>query len=93
MAVGIDDGPYRLRSASDATWHQQGYGQSASLGRRVADAFRAGLRMILPVLTLCTALAAMYLYMDTALPYFADGKTPWLTVSHLLLPAEQGQHG
>jgi uncharacterized PurR-regulated membrane protein YhhQ (DUF165 family) len=87
MAVGIDDGPYRLRSATDATWHQQGYGQSVSFGRRVADVFRAVLRMILPVAALCTALAAMYLYMDTALPYFADGKTPWLTMSHLLLPA------
>jgi uncharacterized PurR-regulated membrane protein YhhQ (DUF165 family) len=87
MAVGIDDGPYRLRSASDAAWHQAGYGQSAGFGRRVSDAFRTVLRMILPVLALCTALAAMYLYMDTALPYFADGKTPWLTVSHLLLPA------
>ena len=87
LAVGIDDGPYRLRSASDATWHQAGYGQSVTMGRRIADAFRAVLRMILPVLALCTALAAMYLYMGTTLPYFTDGKAPWLTVSHLLLPA------
>ena len=87
MAVGIDDGPYRLRSATDAAWHQTGYGQPMTIGRRLADAFRAVMRMILPVLALCTALAALYLYMDTALPYFAAGKTPWLTVSHLLLPA------
>jgi hypothetical protein len=87
LAVGIDDGPYRLRSATDATWHQTGYGQPVSFGRRIAETFRAMLRMILPVLALCTALTAMYLYMNSALPYFADGKTPWLTVSHLLLPA------
>ena len=86
MAVGIDDGPYRLRGASDATWHTQGYGQNAGIGRRLMDGFRAVLRTIIPVLALCTALAAMYLYMDTTLPYFADAGVRWLTVSHLLLP-------
>ncbi|MEI9989760.1 MAG: hypothetical protein WDM86_06945 [Rhizomicrobium sp.] len=87
MAIGIDDGPYRLRGASDTTWHNQGYGQNAGLGRRLADMFRAILRTVIPVLALCTALAAMYLYMDTTLPYFAQGGVRWLTVSHLLLPA------
>ena len=87
MAVGINDGPYRLREASDVAWPSQGYGQKSSFGRRIGDAFRAVLRIILPVVALCAALAALYLYMDTALPYFADGVTRWLTVSHLLLPA------
>ncbi|HJW42682.1 MAG TPA: hypothetical protein VJ476_15825 [Rhizomicrobium sp.] len=86
MAVGIDDGPYRLRGATDATWHNQGYGQSGGFLRRLGDMFRAILRTIIPVLALCTALAAMYLYMDTTVPYFAERGTHWLTVSHLLMP-------
>ena len=86
MAVGIDDGPYRLRGASDTTWHNQGYGQNVGFGRRLGDALRAVLRTLIPVLALCTALAAMYLYMDTTLPTFADAGVRWLTVSHLLLP-------
>ncbi|HEY0106750.1 MAG TPA: hypothetical protein VGB91_11750 [Rhizomicrobium sp.] len=85
--MGVDDGPYRLRGATDATWHTQGYGQRAGFGRRLLEGLRAVLRIILPVVSLCTALAALYLYMDTPLPYLADGTGPWLTVSHLLLPA------
>lgn len=87
MAVGIDDGPYRLRGATDATWHSQGYGQQGGFLRRLGDMFRAVLRTIIPILALCTALAAMYLYMDSTLPYFAQGPVRWLTISHLLLPA------
>jgi hypothetical protein len=87
LAVGINDGPYRLREASDIAWPSQGYGQRTGFSRKLGEAFRAVARIILPVLALCAALAAMYLYMDTALPYFADGATRWLTVSHLLLPA------
>lgn len=86
MAVGINDGPYRLRGASEATWSSQGYGQPAGFVRRLGDALRAVLRTVIPVLTLCTALAALYLYMDTPLPYFADAQGHWLTLSHLLLP-------
>jgi len=86
LAVGINDGPYRLRGASEATWSSQGYGQPAGFGRRLGDAARAVLRTFLPVLALCTALTAMYLYLDTPLPYFLDSHAPWLTVSHLLLP-------
>jgi uncharacterized PurR-regulated membrane protein YhhQ (DUF165 family) len=86
LAVGISDGPYRLRGATDATWPSQGYGQRSGFGRRLADATRAVLRSVIPVLALCAALAAMFLYMDTTLPYFAGGHGRWLTVSHLLLP-------
>jgi uncharacterized PurR-regulated membrane protein YhhQ (DUF165 family) len=86
LAVGINDGPYRLRGATDATWPSQGYGQRSGMGRKISEAMRAIARIIIPVLTLCAALAALYLYMDTALPYFADGRARWLTVSHLLLP-------
>ncbi len=85
--MGVDDGPYRLRGASDATWHTQGYGQRAGLSRRLMDVLRAVLRIVFPVVTLCTAMAALFLYMDTTLPYFADGGRAWLTVSHLILPA------
>jgi uncharacterized PurR-regulated membrane protein YhhQ (DUF165 family) len=86
MAVGINDGPYRLRGASEATWSSQGYGQPVGVLRRIGEVFRAIARMLLPVLGLCAAFAAMYLYMDTQVPYFADSGKAWLTVSHLLLP-------
>ena len=86
LAVGISDGPYRLRGASDATWPSQGYGQQTGLLQRLAEATRAVLRTVIPVLTLCAALAAMYLYMNSSLPYFADAHGHWLTISHLLLP-------
>jgi uncharacterized PurR-regulated membrane protein YhhQ (DUF165 family) len=84
----VDDGPYRLRGATDATWHtSHGYGQRTGILQKLGEGFRAVLRMILPVLGLCAALAGLFLYMDTTLPYFADGAARWLTVSHLLLPA------
>ncbi|MEI9888347.1 MAG: hypothetical protein WDN08_17970 [Rhizomicrobium sp.] len=86
LAVGINDGPYRLRGAAETTWSSQGYGQEVGIWRRLADALGAVLRMIVPVLTLCAALIALYLYMDTQLAYFADATGRWLTVSHLLLP-------
>jgi uncharacterized PurR-regulated membrane protein YhhQ (DUF165 family) len=86
MAVGINDGPYRLRGASEATWSSQGYGQPVGILRRIGEALRAVARMILPVLGLCAAFAGMYLYMDTQVSYFADSGKAWLTVSHLLLP-------
>ena len=87
LAVGISDGPYRLRGASDASWPSQGYGQQTGLARGSAKrSARAVLRTVIPVLALCAALAAIYLYMDTPLPYFAEQKARWLTVSHLLLP-------
>jgi uncharacterized PurR-regulated membrane protein YhhQ (DUF165 family) len=86
MAVGVNDGPYRLRGASDAALPSYGYGQRTTLGQRGAEALRAVARIILPVLVLGTALGATYLYMDTQLPYFADARGPWLTVGHLLLP-------
>ncbi|MBS0471879.1 MAG: hypothetical protein JSR60_12455 [Proteobacteria bacterium] len=88
MAVGINDGPYRLREATDATWStSQGYGQPVGFLRKLGEAVRAVARMILPVIGLCAAFAAMYLYMDTDVPLFADSGKAWLTVSHLLLPA------
>ncbi len=42
--------------------------------------------MVLPVLTLFAALAALYLYMDTTVSYFADATGRWLTIGHVLLP-------
>jgi uncharacterized PurR-regulated membrane protein YhhQ (DUF165 family) len=86
VAVGVNEGPYRLRGASDAAWPSYGYGQRVTLGQRVSVAVRAILRTILPILALGAALGAMYLYMDIPLSYFADARGHWLTVSHLLLP-------
>jgi uncharacterized PurR-regulated membrane protein YhhQ (DUF165 family) len=86
MAVGVNDGPYRLRGASDAAWPSYGYGQRTTLGQRAGEALRAALRIVLPVVVLGAALGAMFLYLDRPLPYFADGQGPWLTVGHLLLP-------
>ena len=86
-AVGVNSGPYRLRGASDAAWPSYGYGQRVTIGQRLGEALRAIIRTILPVVALSAALGSMYLYMDTPLPYFADAYGPWLTVSHLLLPA------
>jgi uncharacterized PurR-regulated membrane protein YhhQ (DUF165 family) len=87
IAVGVNDGPYRLRGATDAAWHTQGYSQRAGIGRWLTGALRAVLRIILPVVTLCTAFAALYLYMNTPVSPFADQSGKWLTVSHLILPA------
>lgn len=86
MAVGINDGPYRLRGAADVALHSHGYGHQTTFGQKLAGGFRAILRMVMPVLSLSVALAAMYLYMDTTLPYLADSAGKWLTVSHLLIP-------
>ena len=87
QAVGITDGPYRLRGASDTAWPAQGYGNREGISRRLVEALNAALKIILPVLFLCISLAAIYLYMDRALPYFADRSGSWLTISHLILPA------
>jgi uncharacterized PurR-regulated membrane protein YhhQ (DUF165 family) len=86
IETGVADGPYRLRGASDVTWAAQGYGQRDGLGRRVAKGLTALARIVVPVTFLSMSLAAMYLYLDHALPYFADAQGRWLTVSHLLLP-------
>jgi uncharacterized PurR-regulated membrane protein YhhQ (DUF165 family) len=88
LAIGVADGPYRLRSASDAAWvPSYGYDQrSGGASRRIADAFRAVLRMIVPVLALSAALCSLYLYMDTPVPFLAQTPERWLNVSHLLLP-------
>ncbi len=89
MAAGaIEDGPYRLRSASDAAWAgATAYGHRETIWEKAAAAFTAVVRMILPVLSLLACSAALYLYRDTPLPLFLDGTgTPWLTASHLLVP-------
>ena len=87
LAVGVSDGPYRLRGASDAAWPSYGYGQRATASQRLGGAVRSVLRTIVPVLALGAALGSMFLYMDTPLPYVTDAQGHWLTVSHLLLPA------
>ncbi|MDE2500831.1 MAG: VUT family protein [Alphaproteobacteria bacterium] len=89
MAAGaIEDGPYRLRSASDAAWAgSAAYGHRETFWEKTAAVLTAVLRMILPVLSLLACFAALYLYRDTPMPLFLDGTgTPWLTASHLLVP-------
>lgn len=86
VEAGAADGPYRLRGASDTVWPSQGYSQRHGIGAWFGDTLAAAARMILPVIFLCMSIAAMYLYMDRSLPYFADAQGSWLTVSHFLVP-------
>ena len=89
MALGTaEDGPYRLRSASDTAWGGHAvYGQRETFGQKIAAGFAAVLRMILPVVALLACFAGLYLYRDTPVPMFLAGTgAPWLTTGHLLLP-------
>jgi len=88
MAAGtVEDGPYRLRSASDAAWSgSTAYGHRETFGQKFGAGLLAVTRMILPVLALLATFAGLYLYRDTPVPLFLDGKgTPWLTAGHLLV--------
>ncbi|MBU6299888.1 MAG: VUT family protein [Alphaproteobacteria bacterium] len=88
MAAGaIEDGPYRLRSASDMAWGSSSYGHRETFWDKAAATLTVTLRMILPVLALLACTAALFLYRDTPVPLFLDGTgTSWLTASHLLVP-------
>jgi uncharacterized PurR-regulated membrane protein YhhQ (DUF165 family) len=82
-----DDGPYRLRSASDATYAGQiAYGQRTGFGQKLGEVIRAMLRLVLPVAALLASFAGVYLYRDTRLDLFQDGTGHWLTDGHLLVP-------
>jgi uncharacterized PurR-regulated membrane protein YhhQ (DUF165 family) len=83
-----DPGPYRLRSASDASWPGQAvYGHRETFGQKIAGALVAVLRMVFPVLALLASFMAIFLYRDTPVPLFADSiQGAWLTASHLLVP-------
>lgn len=83
---GVTDGPYRLRGASDTVWAAQGYSRRNTFGQRFADAVVAIGRLVVPVTFLSMSFLALYLYADRELPYFADSRGQWLTVSHVLLP-------
>ena len=88
MSAGsVEDGPYRLRSASDAAWSGgTAYGHRETFGQKLGAAVTAVLRMILPVLSLLAAFVGLYLYRDTPVPLFLDGTgAPWLTGGHLLV--------
>lgn len=88
MSAGVvDEGPYRLRSASDATWAgHAAYGQRPSFGQKLTGGIAAVLRLVLPVATLLAAFAGIYLYRDTPLALFQDGMRDWLTIGHLMVP-------
>jgi uncharacterized PurR-regulated membrane protein YhhQ (DUF165 family) len=75
-----------LRGASDAASAAHGYSQRSGISHRTSNALIAMGRIVVPVIFLSMSIAAMYLYMDRALPYFADSQGQWLTVSHILLP-------
>jgi uncharacterized PurR-regulated membrane protein YhhQ (DUF165 family) len=86
VEAGVADGPYRLRGAADTAWPTLGYSQRYGMGRQFNESILAAGRMIVPVIFLSISFAAMYLYTDHPLPYFADAQGMWLTVSHFLLP-------
>jgi uncharacterized PurR-regulated membrane protein YhhQ (DUF165 family) len=83
----VEDGPYRLRSASDAAWAgYAAYGQRETFWQKIGGAFHAVVRMILPVMALLATFVGLYLYRDTPVPLFLDGTgAPWLTAGHLLV--------
>ena len=85
----VEDGPYRLRSASDAAWAgYAAYGHNETFWQKIGTALSAVLRMVVPVLALLACFAGFYLYRDTPVQLFLNGAgTPWLTASHLLVAA------
>jgi uncharacterized PurR-regulated membrane protein YhhQ (DUF165 family) len=87
--MGVEDaGIYRLRTASDAAWPAQvAYRKREGIWQRLSQGAGAMLRLVVPVMLLVSALAGTYLYLDTKLPYFADGGAAWLSVGHALVPA------
>ena len=88
MAAGtVEDGPYRLRSASDAAWSgSTAYSHRATIGQRLGTAFSIAFRMLLPILALLACFVGLYLYRDTSVRLFLNGTgAPWLTVGHLLV--------
>jgi len=83
----VEDGPYRLRSASDVSWAgYAAYGHRESFWQKFSAAFNAVARMIVPVLALLASFVGLYLYRDTPVSAFLDGTAPWLTGGHLLVP-------
>ena len=90
LGKGVEDaGIYRRwRTASDTAWPAQvAYRKREGLWQRLSQSAGAMLRLVVPVMLLVSALAGTYLYLDTKLPYFADGGIAWLTVGHALVPA------
>ena len=85
-AQSLEDGPYRLRTASDAPWSASyGYGRRDGFGRRIVEAVAAVLRLIVPVLVLLGCVSGVYLYRDTPVPLESFG-LQGITASHLFVP-------
>lgn len=83
-AYEAEEGPYRLRSVSEAAWATRP--RRETLRDKITFAAVAGGRLILPVLLLLTAISAMYLYRGQAVPFLTERLGPWLTLSYLILP-------
>lgn len=83
-AYDAEDGPYRLRSVSEAAWATRP--RHDTLWDKTVFAFVAAGRLVLPVLLLLTAFAAIYLYRGQTAPYLAERVGNWLSISHLILP-------
>ncbi|HVV64178.1 MAG TPA: hypothetical protein VHC42_01820 [Rhizomicrobium sp.] len=84
-AETADGSRYRTRRASDAAWPARAaYRRRASARDRLADAFRAVGRLIVPVLLLLLSFAAIYLYLDTPLRIDGIKNANWITIGHLL---------
>jgi uncharacterized PurR-regulated membrane protein YhhQ (DUF165 family) len=87
LAIGINDGPYRLRTANDAALvSHYGYMPRPNTGRRIADAAQAVLRTAVAVLALTAALSAVFLYLATPVAYLSQTPERWMTVSSFLMP-------
>lgn len=84
--AGDFEGSYRIRSAADTSWPAYGaYGRREGFWSRIGDGFRAMGRLILPVTALLLAFAAVYLYLDTPMP-FLPAEARWLSLGQLLVP-------
>lgn len=82
----VDEGPYRLRPASEAAWAgTYNYGRRDGIGQKLGRAAAAVTRLIVPVLVLLGCASGVYLYRDTPAPLYGMG-IPWVTAAHLILP-------
>jgi uncharacterized PurR-regulated membrane protein YhhQ (DUF165 family) len=79
---------YRLRTAGDASIALFGYSRGGDFAHMILGGLMAAARLILPVLTLLSAITGVFLYRDTPMPVpFLGLDMPWLTAGHLLVPA------
>lgn len=80
-------GLYRLRTASDAPYASAYvYGRRESAGHKLGGIFAVVARLVASIIVLLAWVLGVWLYRDTPVELLADGKTMWLSASHLLIP-------